>query len=74
MSEEFYMNWTTQVRKGVLELAILNTLGGGPLYGYDIVRRLGDVDSLVITEGTIYPILSRLRGELHRRIFFGPAT
>ena len=57
------MNWTTQVRKGVLELAILNTLGAGPLYGYDIVRRLGDVDSLVITEGTIYPILSRLRNE-----------
>ena len=57
------MNWTTQVRKGVLELAILNTLGAGPLYGYDIVRRLGDVDSLVITEGTIYPILSRLKNE-----------
>jgi PadR family transcriptional regulator PadR len=65
MSEEFYMNWTTQVRKGVLELAILNTLGAGPLYGYDIVRRLGDVDSLVITEGTIYPILSRLKNEAY---------
>ena len=63
MSDTFYVNWTTQVRKGVLELAILNTLGSGPLYGYDIVRRLGDVDSLVITEGTIYPILSRLRNE-----------
>lgn len=59
------MNWTTQVRKGVLELAILNTLGAGPLYGYDIVRRLGDVDSLVITEGTIYPILSRLKNEAY---------
>ncbi|HJQ35625.1 MAG TPA: PadR family transcriptional regulator, partial [Thermoanaerobaculia bacterium] len=65
MSEEFYMNWTTQVRKGVLELAILNTLGAGPLYGNDIGRRLGDVDSLVITEGTIYPILSRLKGEMY---------
>ncbi len=63
MADEFYVNWTTQVRKGVLELAILNTLSAGPLYGYDIVRRLGDVDSLVITEGTIYPILSRLRNE-----------
>ena len=59
------MNWTTQVRKGVLELAILNTLGAGPLYGYDIVRRLGDIDSLVITEGTIYPILSRLKNETY---------
>jgi len=59
----FYDNWTTQLRKGLLELAILNSLAGGPLYGYDIVRRLADLDSLVITEGTVYPILSRLRNE-----------
>ena len=63
MTGTFYENWTTQLRKGLLELAILNSLGAGPLYGYDIVRRLGDVDSLVITEGTVYPILSRLRNE-----------
>lgn len=63
MSDDtFYVNWTTQLRKGLLELAILNVLGE-PLYGYEIVRRLGDVDGLVITEGTIYPILSRLRTE-----------
>lgn len=66
MSDDvFYVNWTTQLRKGLLELAILNVLGEGPLYGYEIVRRLGDVDSLVITEGTVYPILSRLRNEAH---------
>ena len=59
------MNWTTQLRKGLLELAILNVLGNGPLYGYEIVRRLGDVDGLVITEGTVYPILSRLRNEAY---------
>ena len=56
-------NWTTQLRKGLLELAILNSLSSGPLYGYDIVRQLADVDSLVITEGTVYPILSRLRND-----------
>ena len=58
-----YDNWTTQLRKGLLELAILNALGPGALYGYEIVRRLADVDSLVITEGTVYPILSRLRND-----------
>src|SRR4051794_32856537 len=58
-----YDNWTTQLRKGLLELAILNALGSGPTYGYDLVRRLSDVDGLVITEGTVYPILSRLRNE-----------
>lgn len=56
-----YDNWTTQLRKGLLELAILNSLDAGPLYGYEIVRHLADVDSLVITEGTVYPILSRLK-------------
>ena len=66
MSEStFYDNWTTQLRKGLLELAILNSLSGSPLYGYDIVRRLADLDSLVITEGTVYPILSRLKTERH---------
>lgn len=65
MSSVFYDNWTTQLRKGLLELAILNVLGTGPQYGYEIVRRLGDVDGLVITEGTVYPILSRLKTERH---------
>ena|SRR6185436_11440290 len=74
----FYENWTTQLRKGLLELAILNVLGGGALYGYDIVRRLGDVDGLVITDGTVYPILSRLRNEEYVETFIeespnGPA-
>ena len=63
MTDSFYVNWTTQLRKGLLELAILNTLDRGSLYGYDIVRRLGEVDGLVITEGTVYPILSRLKNE-----------
>ena len=63
MDEQFHLNWTTQLRKGLLELAILNSLGGNALYGYEIVRRLGDIDGLVISEGTVYPILSRLRNE-----------
>ena len=54
-------NWTTQLRKGVLELCILNIIGRRRIYGYDIVRRLRDIDALVVREGTIYPILSRLK-------------
>lgn len=61
MADLSYDNWTTQLRKGLLELAILNSVAPAPLYGYDIVRRLSDVDHLVITEGTVYPILSRLK-------------
>ena len=54
-------NWTTQLRKGVLELCILNIVGNDRVYGYDIVRQLRGLDGLVISEGTIYPILSRLK-------------
>lgn len=54
-------NWTTQLRKGVLELCILNIIGHRRIYGYDIVRHLRDIDALVVREGTIYPILSRLK-------------
>ncbi|MBN2308804.1 MAG: PadR family transcriptional regulator [Candidatus Hydrogenedentes bacterium] len=54
-------NWTTQLRKGLLELCIMNLLGKQELYGYDLVKQLGRVPGLVVTEGTIYPLLSRLR-------------
>ena len=63
MGNRFFDNWLTQVRKGMLELCILNAIKGTSLYGYDIVRMLRDIDGLVITEGTIYPILSRLKQE-----------
>ncbi len=55
------INWSTQLRKGLLELSILNLLARGELYGYDLVKRLAQVEGLVVTEGTIYPLLSRLR-------------
>jgi PadR family transcriptional regulator, regulatory protein PadR len=59
----FFDNWVTQLRKGMLELCILNSINGRRLYGYDIVKSLRDTDGLVISEGTIYPILSRLHRE-----------
>lgn len=31
------------------------------IYGYDLVKRLSAVPAWVVTEGTIYPLLSRLR-------------
>jgi PadR family transcriptional regulator PadR len=60
MTNIFYNNWTTQLRKGLLDLCILNAIARGRLYGYDIVRQLRQVEGLVISEGTVYPILSRL--------------
>jgi PadR family transcriptional regulator, regulatory protein PadR len=56
-------NPLSQLRRGVLEYCVLALLQDQQLYGFDLVRRLGDVDGLVTSEGTIYPLLSRLRRE-----------
>jgi PadR family transcriptional regulator PadR len=50
-----------QLRRGVLEFCVLSLLRHEELYGFDLVRRLSEVDGMVISEGTIYPLLSRLR-------------
>ena len=50
-----------QLRKGSLELAILASLWSGKLYGLEILRRLADGSSLIVPEGTVYPLLSRLK-------------
>jgi PadR family transcriptional regulator PadR len=54
-------NPLTQLRRGVLEFCVLALLGQEEVYGFDLVRRLSEVDGLVTSEGTIYPLLSRLR-------------
>ena len=53
--------WEVQLRKGSLELAILAALWGGRLYGLEILRRLESGSDLVVAEGTVYPLLTRLR-------------
>jgi PadR family transcriptional regulator, regulatory protein PadR len=55
--------WETQLRKGGLELAILASLWGGRLYGLEILRRLDRDSDLVLSEGTVYPLLARLKSE-----------
>src|ERR1700761_8975430 len=54
-------NWETQIRKGWLDLVILSTLWKQKLYGLDIIRRLEADSELLLAEGTIYPILGRLK-------------
>jgi PadR family transcriptional regulator, regulatory protein PadR len=49
------------MRKGLLELCILNALTEEERYGYDLVKTLLAVPGLGVTEGTLYPLLSRLR-------------
>jgi PadR family transcriptional regulator, regulatory protein PadR len=53
--------WEVQLRKGCLELAILAALWGGRLYGLEVLRRLECDSDLIVSEGTVYPLLSRLK-------------
>jgi PadR family transcriptional regulator, regulatory protein PadR len=53
--------WEAQLRKGCLELAVLAVLAPGRSYGLEILRALGQNSKLILSEGTIYPILNRLR-------------
>ena len=53
--------WEAQLRKGCLDLAILASLSKGKLYGLEILRVLQQDAQLVLAEGTVYPILSRLK-------------
>jgi PadR family transcriptional regulator len=55
--------WEIQLRKGCLELAIFGTLWSGRHYGLEILRRLERGSELVLSEGTIYPLLARLKSE-----------
>ena len=51
----------SQLRRGVLEYCVLALLRDGPRYGVELVRELGEAEAMVTSEGTIYPLLSRLR-------------
>jgi PadR family transcriptional regulator PadR len=55
--------WQEQLRRGSLDLAILLTVASGPRYGLAIIQHLETFTDLVVSEGTIYPILGRLTRE-----------
>jgi len=58
---EPFDNWTVQARKGLLELWVLRSLSHGECYAYDLVKALTEKGGLGVSEGTLYPLLSRLR-------------
>ena len=55
--------WEPQLRKGLLEFVVLLCLREQEHYGYALIREVKDVTALEITEGTIYPLLDRLKTE-----------
>ena len=53
-------NTKAQMRKGVLEYCILSILQHGDAYTSEILSQLKDA-KLIVVEGTIYPLLTRLK-------------
>src|SRR6266508_6204099 len=51
----------TQMRRGTLEYCVLALLREEERYGFDLVKALSAADGMVTSEGTIYPLLTRLR-------------
>ncbi|MDY0340972.1 MAG: PadR family transcriptional regulator [Coriobacteriia bacterium] len=58
-----FASWSTQLRKGIIELMILSLVDQEQLYGYAIVRELKERGGLIAGEGTVYPVLRRLEAD-----------
>jgi len=60
-SQEYNIeNTKSQMRKGFLEFPVLLIIGAKPTYAPDILKQLKKA-SLLVVEGTLYPLLSRLK-------------
>jgi PadR family transcriptional regulator PadR len=53
----------SQMRRGAIEFCVLALLQDSDMYGFELTRRLAEADSLVTSEGTVYPLLTRIRQE-----------
>ena len=63
VTSDGFASWSTQLRKGIVELMILRLVEREPLYGYAIVRELKERGGLAAGEGTVYPVLRRLEAD-----------
>jgi len=52
----------SQLRKGLLELAVMLVVNQESIYASDILKKLKE-NQLLVVEGTLYPLLSRLKNE-----------
>jgi PadR family transcriptional regulator PadR len=58
--EDFMAKWESQFRKGLVEFGVLFCLEKQTSYGYELIESVARVTDMSITEGTIYPLMSRL--------------
>ena len=60
--EKYASQMSTQMRKGFIAFCVLKVCSKKPVYTSDIIKELREA-KLVVVEGTIYPLLSRLQKE-----------
>ncbi len=65
--------WTAQLRKGLVELAVLAALNGGEAYGYQLLGRINAFPGLNLNEPTVYPLLARLTRAGYLTVRSGPS-
>ncbi len=59
-TEHYAEQLAVQLRKGFLAYCVLRVCSHEPVYTSDIIRKLREAE-LVVVEGTIYPLLSKLQ-------------
>ena len=60
-SDKVIERWMPQFRKGLLEFIILLKLQQGEIYGYELAVEIKKLTSIEVAEGTLYPLLNRLK-------------
>jgi len=54
-------NLVSQMRRGAIEYCVLALLRDRDMYGFELTRALSTAGGLVTSEGTVYPLLTRIR-------------
>ena len=65
--------WASQLRKGLVELAVLAALRGGEAYGYQLLQRINQDEHFSLTESTVYPLLAKLTRDKLVSVRVGPS-
>ena len=55
------MEHSSQLLKGVLDMCLLALIAEDPSYGYEMADKLQNRGLELVSEGSIYPLLSRLQ-------------
>ncbi|PLX05636.1 MAG: PadR family transcriptional regulator [Marinilabiliales bacterium] len=63
MNDLFVHKWTAQVKKGILSFIVLSVLKDNEYYGYELIEEIKKHTEIEIAEGTLYPLLNRLKNE-----------